>query len=139
MDSSPYFHHKITTMGLISNITAPHFQKFSSHFHHKIITFWVHIFTIKWFPMNNLIFCVLHTILWPISNGKNCDHFVIKMLRHISGTKLYFCDENVTNNFKKLGLFLTCEVQFFATVEIKTNIMGILIILCIHRNRLVIV
>ena len=89
--------------------------------------------------MNNLIFCVLLTILRPKSNGKNCDNFVMKMLRHISGKKLYFCDENVTKNFKKLGFFLTFEVQFFASVEIKTNLMGILIILCIHQNRLVIV
>ena len=68
--------------------------------------------------MNNLLFLCLLTILWPKSNGKNCDNFVIKMLGHISGTKLYFCDENVTKNFKKLGFFLTFEIQFFASVEI---------------------
>ena len=53
----------------------------------------------------------------------------MKMLRHISGKKLYFCDENETKNFKKSGFFLTFEIQFFAAVEIKTNVMGILIIL----------
>ena len=53
----------------------------------------------------------------------------MKMLRHISGKKLYFCDENETKNFKKSGFFLTFEIQFFASVEIRTNVMGILIIL----------
>ena len=63
----------------------------------------------------------------------------MKMLRHISRKKLHFCDENETEKLKESGFFLIFEIQFFASVEIKTNVMNILIILCIHLNRLVIV
>ena len=63
----------------------------------------------------------------------------MKMLRHIGSKKLHFCDENETKKCQKSGFFLNFEIQFFALVEIETNVMGFIKILCIHLNRLVVV